>query len=259
MLSTDFTLAQNTSSAVSATSPSGTFDLVTALLAYGVNVSDYGSSSSGTANSRRNSASSGCSFSVSTGLRTLPCPWNADLGVSCQCSTLSVLYPNSVSSQGSSSYNLLESGYWSNQQAEVDPYCVFLPSSSVQVAVALLLSRLTQCQFAVKSGGHAAFAGASNIQGGITINLAKLDQIVLSSDKDIASVGPGNTWFDVYTDLEPENLTVIGGRVAAIGVGGLTLGGKTPRSQLIQMITRELTSPSNRWNIIFLRKLWLGL
>lgn len=148
--------------------------------------------------------------------------------MSCQCSTLSVLYPSAISLQDSSSYSLLGSSYWSDQQAEVDPYCVFLPSSSIQVAIALLLSRLTQCPFAVKSGGHAAFAGASNIQGGITINFAKLDHIVLAQDKKTASVGPGNTWFDVYRALEPEELIVIGGRVAAIGVGGLTLGGKDP-------------------------------
>ena len=103
--------------------------------------------------------------------------------------------------------------------------------------MALLLLRLTQCPFAVKSGGHAAFAGASNIQGGITINFAKLNEIVLSSDKSMTSVGPGNTWFDVYKTLEPENVQVIGGRVAAIGVGGLTLGGtdadlSSPKSYL---------------------------
>lgn len=131
---------------------------------------------------------------------------------------------------------MLESGYWSNQQAEVDPYCIFLPSSSVQVAVALLLSRLTECPFAIKSGGHAAFAGASNIEGGITINFANLNEVTLSSDKSIASVGPGNTWFDVYHSLEPDNLMVIGGRVAAIGVGGLTLGGKDPGSHLTQRL-----------------------
>ena len=38
-------------------------------------------------------------------------------------------------------------------------------------------------------------------------------------------MGPGNTWYDVYSKLDPIGLSVIGGRVAAIGVGGLTLGG----------------------------------
>ena len=77
----------------------------------------------------------------------------------------------------------------------------------------------------MKSGGHAAYTGASNIGGGITINLAKLNGVELSADRTVAKVGPGNTWYDAYTSLEPYNLTVIGGRVAAIGVGGLTLGG----------------------------------
>ncbi|KAF3031992.1 hypothetical protein E8E11_002612, partial [Didymella keratinophila] len=37
--------------------------------------------------------------------------------------------------------------------------------------------------------------------------------------------GPGNRWHDVYSYLEPYRLTVIGGRAATVGVGGLTLGG----------------------------------
>jgi hypothetical protein len=91
--------------------------------------------------------------------------------------------------------------------------------------LAVLTFRVTQCQFAVKSGGHAAFAGASNIDNGVTIDLINLNKITLSSDKTQASVGPGNVWYDVYNYLEPHNVTVIGGRVSAIGVGGLTLGG----------------------------------
>ena len=77
----------------------------------------------------------------------------------------------------------------------------------------------------MKSGGHAAFTGASNINGGLTIDLLKLSQITVSPDKTQTSVGPGNTWFDVYSQLEGEGLSVIGGRVSGIGVGGLTLGG----------------------------------
>jgi FAD/FMN-containing dehydrogenase len=136
-----------------------------------------------------------------------------------------LLYGSGVSFQGSSSYHLIESTYWSDQQANVEPYCIFQPPTSTDVAIALLLSRLTQCPFAVKSGGHAAFAGASNIQGGITINFSKMKAVTLSADKKVASIAPGNLWYDVYSNLEPKGLTVIGGRVAAIGVGGLTTGG----------------------------------
>lgn len=116
--------------------------------------------------------------------------------------------------------------FWSQQQAEVRPACIFRPADSHQVSRGLLLARLTKCPFAVKSGGHAAFAGASNIQDGLTIDLSALNSITLSSNGSIAHIGAGNRWLDVYTALQPYNLSVIGGRVSDIGVGGLTLGGE---------------------------------
>jgi hypothetical protein len=66
-LSGEFVLAQSVSTKVSAPNPSGTFNAVAALAAYGVNVSDYSSSDSGSANSgcTSTSPSKSCSFSVS--------------------------------------------------------------------------------------------------------------------------------------------------------------------------------------------------
>lgn len=90
----------------------------------------------------------------------------------------------------------------------------------------LLIVHFFGCQFAVKSGGHAAFKGASNIDSGITIDLKNLKQIAVSADRSSTKVGAGNHWADVYSRLEPLGLSVVGGRVANIGVGGLTLGGK---------------------------------
>ena len=107
----------------------------------------------------------------------------------------------------------------------MNPYCIFRAPDKDAVSVVVLLSRLSSCPFAVKSGGHAAFKGASNIEGGITVSLADLNAITVSSDKKTAAVGPGNTWNDVYTYLAKYELAAIGGRVAPIGTGGLTLGG----------------------------------
>ncbi|OAL37816.1 hypothetical protein AYO20_02993 [Fonsecaea nubica] len=142
------------------------------------------------------------------------------------CDSLRLLFGSSnVIEQGNQAFDAFTSAYWSVQQESVDPSCIFKPTSATQVSIAILLSRLTQCPFAAKSGGHAAFAGASSIQGGITMSLEKINAIKLSSDKKTADVGPGNTWFTVYTTLQPADVTVIGGRVSAIGVGGLTTGG----------------------------------
>ncbi|KAK7547083.1 hypothetical protein IWX49DRAFT_108306 [Phyllosticta citricarpa] len=141
------------------------------------------------------------------------------------CSVLAFLYGDSVAEPGSANYSSCQSGYWSVQQADVHPDCIFRPQDTRDVSRAVLFSRLFRCPFAVKSGGHSAFAGSSNIQGGITLDLRELNQVQLSDDKSIVSVGTGNKWVDVYEALEPHGLAVIGGRVSAIGVGGLTLGG----------------------------------
>lgn len=91
---------------------------------------------------------------------------------------------------------------------------MFKPTETLQVSTLILLSRLTQCRFAVKGGGHAAFAGASSIEGGITVGMEKMNEVVLSSDKKIASIGPGNRWIDVYRVLEQYGVQVTGGRVS---------------------------------------------
>lgn len=89
----------------------------------------------------------------------------------------------------------------------------------------VLLSRLTNCPFAVKGGGHAAFGGASSIEGGVTVTMENFKQVSVSSDKKTVDVGPGNRWVDVYTALEPYGVGVAGGRMAPVGVPGLVLGG----------------------------------
>ncbi|KAH7380121.1 hypothetical protein BKA66DRAFT_512891 [Pyrenochaeta sp. MPI-SDFR-AT-0127] len=135
------------------------------------------------------------------------------------CSTLQTLF-------GLSKLSLHPTmSYWSNQQREIIPHCAFTPDKAVEVSTLVLLSRLTQCPFAVKSGGHAAFAGASNIGGGVLVDLSGLKQRILASDHKTVAIGPGNRWLEVYEYLTPYNLAVVGGRAATVGVGGLTLGG----------------------------------
>ncbi|KAI9838087.1 MAG: hypothetical protein M1819_006242 [Sarea resinae] len=146
-------------------------------------------------------------------------------GCSYACSTLAAFYNGSVTPRGSFLYHQFRSAFWAQQQGEVAPYCIFRPLHISQLPVALLLSRLAECPFALKSGGHAGFAGASSIDDGMTIDLGGLKSISLSEDKKVACIGTGNTWYDVYTALEEHNLAVVGGRVSGVGVGGLTLGG----------------------------------
>lgn len=68
-------------------------------------------------------------------------------------------------------------------------------------------------------------AGFANIDGGVTIDMTKLNSVNLNVDHTVASVGAGAAWLDVYTYLDNFNVSVAGGRNGHVGVGGLTLGG----------------------------------
>lgn len=116
--------------------------------------------------------------------------------------------------------------YWSLVSDEDVPTCTFQPASTLEVSTFVLLTRLTQCPFATKGGGHLGFAGANNIDGGITLSLERFKNIdVLPGNDKIVAIGPGNRWLDVYTTLEKQNLAVAGGRSYGVGVSGLVLGG----------------------------------
>lgn len=144
-----------------------------------------------------------------------------------QCKALEKHFgADSVDRPNEATYTSYLGTYWSALQSDVHPYCIFKPSAPEDVSVLVLLSRFTQCPFAVRSGGHAAFAGASSIEGGITVSFQNLKGIALSADKKVASVQPGNTWGSVYSALQNDDVAVIGGRIENIGVGGLTTGGK---------------------------------
>lgn len=73
---------------------------------------------------------------------------------------------------------------------------------------------------------HTPFAGSANIQGGVTIDLSKLNQVEVSDDQTQVSIGPGNSWENVYLTLDALGISTSGGRASTVGVGGLTLGGE---------------------------------
>jgi FAD/FMN-containing dehydrogenase len=75
---------------------------------------------------------------------------------------------------------------------------------------------------------HTPFKGAATLDQGIVIDLARLPSAGLSHDGKTMTVSPARKWDDLYEELDPLNLTVIGGRVAGVGVGGLVLGCESP-------------------------------
>lgn len=82
-----------------------------------------------------------------------------------------------------------------------------------------------QCQFSVKSGGHNANPGANSINGGISIDLARLNSTSLSADRSYVTLGTGITWGHAYAAFEKQGIAFTGGICEDVGVGGLSVGG----------------------------------
>ena len=127
-------------------------------------------------------------------------------------------------------YNASLLSYWAAQEEQVSPYCIVSPANSEDVSTAVkILSTGTFfdiCKFAIRSGGHTAYAGSANIKDGVTIDLSALNEITLSEDQSTVAIGPGQRWGNVYGALQAQNLSVSGARASGVGVGGLTLGGQ---------------------------------
>ncbi|KAI0289880.1 hypothetical protein B0F90DRAFT_1825825 [Multifurca ochricompacta] len=102
--------------------------------------------------------------------------------------------------------------------------CSVEPGSTEDVAVILQILGRTRTPFAIKSAGHATNPHFSSTQG-VQVSLSRLNQLKVNAEAGTIEVGPGLTWDDVYQQLDPFNVTVIGGRIPGVGVGGLLLGG----------------------------------
>ncbi|KAF7884129.1 uncharacterized protein EAF01_011552 [Botrytis porri] len=76
-------------------------------------------------------------------------------------------------------------------------------------------------RFAIRGGGHSLNAGAANIESEVTINLRALNKVAVNRKQTLVSIGGGARWGEVYSVVDATS----GGRVADVGVGGLTTGG----------------------------------
>lgn len=130
-----------------------------------------------------------------------------------------------MSFPGSDTYAQRKESYWS-VAAQLDPWCVVQPNDAQEVSTALTtLLAEPQCGIAVRSGGHTTWAGANNINDGVTIDLGNMNATTYDSKTGVASILPGSRWLQVYQTLDPLGVTVPGGRAGTVGVAGLVLGG----------------------------------
>lgn len=160
-----------------------------------------------------------------------------------QCNRLSEALPAQVYFPGSQRYAGTQNDFWSLQESQLAPACIVTPSTPEEVSITVsILSENEDCLFAVKGGGHAPAAGFASIDNGITVDMTQLDSVSVNADGTVASIGAGATWLQAYEFLDPLHLTVAGGRNAAVGVGGLTIGGTIHLQNRSDQTVSRLTS-----------------
>ncbi|KAF7895725.1 uncharacterized protein EAF01_009687 [Botrytis porri] len=123
----------------------------------------------------------------------------------CACSQLSTTYPEHLYFPSTSNYTHYNLEAW-DIRTNADPACIFSPIDADQAAAGVGIITTCDAQFAIRGGGHMNFPGGNNLNGGVMVALAGLNDLQISADNTAVDVDPG-------------------GRLKTIGVPGLTLIG----------------------------------
>ncbi|KAN0102884.1 FAD dependent oxidoreductase [Hyaloscypha variabilis] len=125
----------------------------------------------------------------------------------------------------SPAYDYDQTQYWSSACSALLPGCILVPDSAAQISLIVKTLLENDEKFAIKSGGHNPNQNFSSVAGGPLINLKNLTEVTYDAESGTARVGAGNRWSAVILALQPYNVTVVGGRIGHVGVGGYLLGG----------------------------------
>lgn len=118
-----------------------------------------------------------------------------------------------------------QNNYWSTGNGKLKPSCILYPQSAQEVAAIVKILNKNDENFAIKSGGHNANKYFASIDGGPLISTKYLNEVTFDRTSMTVRCGPGNDWQDVQEALQPAGVTVVGGRIGEVGVGGYIVGG----------------------------------
>ncbi|KAF6806399.1 FAD binding domain-containing protein [Colletotrichum sojae] len=114
--------------------------------------------------------------------------------------------------------------YYSGNAAQT-AWCMVLPTSTEGVSRIVKIISRHQCPFGIRSGAHSAWKGSNGVEDGITVDFGHLNTTTYDEKTGIASIQPGADWESVFSSLDPNGVTAVGGRASVVGVGGFTTGG----------------------------------
>ncbi|CAG8933639.1 unnamed protein product [Penicillium salamii] len=101
---------------------------------------------------------------------------------------------------------------------------VVQPTQAPEISIALLWAQENDIEVAVKGGGH-SISGTSSSDGGLVIDLSRMNGVTVDTTRKSITAQGGATWKEVDEAGAAHGLAAVGGTVNHTGVGGLTLGG----------------------------------
>jgi FAD/FMN-containing dehydrogenase len=111
-----------------------------------------------------------------------------------------------------------------NSMVAKRPAAIAQCESVEDVRAALAFALDNGLEVAVRGGGHSV-AGACLTEGGLTIDLRRMNAASVDPGARTITVQGGAAWGDFDRACQPHGLAATGGRVSTTGVAGLALGG----------------------------------
>jgi FAD/FMN-containing dehydrogenase len=113
---------------------------------------------------------------------------------------------------------------WNGFKPTRRPSVVVVAGSTDDVARAVQLAQSESISVGVRSGGH-AWGGNAVRDGGLLLDLSRLDTIEIDADADRATIEPGVRGNALTAALAPHGRYFPGGHCPTVGLAGFTLGG----------------------------------
>ena len=111
-----------------------------------------------------------------------------------------------------------------NGTVEKRPALIARCTSADDVAAAVRFAADNGVLVAVRGGGHNV-AGTATCDGGLVIDLSRMNEVAVDPEARLARAGGGATWADIDAATQPHGLAAPGGLVSKTGIAGLTLSG----------------------------------